>query len=111
MANRFDIITQQLFQKNISECSVEELENLANDYPYFAPAQYALLQKLKETDGNAYQEQLQKAILYHHDPFVFDQFINGNGLDTDYMITETAKQEEASLLADSVVEPVEEAAP
>src|SRR5215218_10990565 len=76
MANRFDVFTQQLFQKDISDCSVEELQNLANDYPYFAPAQYALLIKLKETDYSSYQARLQKAILYYHDPLVFDQFIN-----------------------------------
>lgn len=76
MTNRFDVLTQQLFQKNIIDCSVEELQNLADENPYFAPAQYALLIKLKEKDYEKYQAQFQKAILYYHDPLSFNQFIN-----------------------------------
>lgn len=76
MTNRFDVLTQQLFQKNVVDCSVEELQNLADENPYFAPAQYALLTKLKEKDYDKYQAQFQKAILYFHDPLSFDQFIN-----------------------------------
>jgi hypothetical protein len=88
MTNRFDVLTQQLFQKNIDDCSVEELQNLAHDYPYFAPAQYALLLKLKTTDHNGYQAQLQKAILYYHDPLVFDQFINAEDYGVDFTVKE-----------------------
>ena len=85
MANRFDVVTQQLFQKNISDCSVEELQEIATEYPYFSPAQYALLSKLKESDYNAYQEQLQKAILYYHDPLVFEQFISEENGVVDFL--------------------------
>ena len=84
MTNRFDALTQQLFQKSIADCSVEELENLANDYPYFAPAQYILLAKLKDADNNGYQAQLQKAILYYHDPIAFDHFLNAEDYNIDF---------------------------
>ena len=84
MTNRFDALTQQLFQKSIADCSVEELENLANDYPYFAPAQYILLAKLKDADDNGYQAQLQKAILYYHDPIAFDHFLNAEDYNIDF---------------------------
>ena len=84
MTNRFDALTQQLFQKSIADCSVEELENLANDYPYFAPAQYILLAKLKDADDNGYQAQLQKAILYYQDPITFDHFLNAEDYDLDF---------------------------
>ena len=76
MTNRFDVLTQQVFQKNVIDCSVEELQNLADENPYFAPAQYALLTRLKDKDPDKYQAQFQKAILYYHDPLSFDQFIN-----------------------------------
>ena len=76
MTNRFDVLTQQLFQKNVVDCSVEELQNLADENPYFAPAQFAILTRLKEKDQDRYQAQFQKAILYYHDPLSFDQFIN-----------------------------------
>jgi len=84
MTNRFDVLTLQLFQKNIIDCSVEELQNLADENPYFAPAQYALLTKLKEKDYNKYQAQFQKAILYYHDPLMFDQFINEENYSFDF---------------------------
>lgn len=84
MTNRFDVLTQQLFQKNIVDCSVEELQNLADENPYFAPAQYALLTKLKEKDYDKYQAQFQKAILYYHDPLMFDQFINEENYSFDF---------------------------
>ena len=76
MTNRFDVLTQQLFHKNVIDCSVEELQNLTDENPYFAPAQYALLTRLKDKDPDKYQAQFQKAILYYHDPLSFDQFIN-----------------------------------
>jgi hypothetical protein len=85
MTSRFDVLTQQLFQKNIADCSVEELQELANAHPYFAPAQYALLLKLKETDYSSYEKQFQKSILYYHDPLAFDQFIN----EDQYLVTDT----------------------
>jgi hypothetical protein len=88
MTNRFDALTQQLFQKSIADCSVEELENLAKDYPYFAPAQYILLAKLKDADDNGYQSQLQKAILYYHDPIAFDYFLNKEDFDIDFTSVE-----------------------
>jgi hypothetical protein len=90
MSDRFDLLTQQLFQKNISDCSVEELQSLAEQYPYFAPAQYALLKKLEQTDSNSYPEQLQKTILYYHNPAGFNHFINEDFASIEFVETETA---------------------
>ena len=98
MTGRFDVLTQQLFQKNISECTVEELQNLADTHPYFAPAQYALLTKLKETGDANYETQYQKAILYHHEPLEFEQFINGESYAVDFIVKE--KEEDFVLPAE-----------
>jgi hypothetical protein len=106
MTNRFDVLTQQLFQKNIEDCSVEELQTLASEYPYFAPAQYVLLQKLKETNSNDYQAQLQKAILYYHDPLVFDQFIDVENY--EFKFSSFAHAIEQTSNVDLSLEPVEE---
>ena len=97
MTNRFDVLTQQLFQKNIDDCSVDELQDLAREYPYFAPAQYALLSKLKHTDQPAYQVQLQKAILYYPDPHTFDQFINSEKYEIEFFETEKVVEIENDL--------------
>ena len=87
MTNRFDVLTQQLFQKNLIDCSVEELQNLVDENPYFAPAQYALLTRLKEKGSDKYQAQFQKAILYYHDPLSFDQFINEENYSFEFLTT------------------------
>lgn len=107
MTNRFDVLTQQLFQKNIEDCSVEELQNLTSEYPYFAPAQYVLLQKLKDTDSNGYQAQLQKAILYYHDPLVFDQFIDAENYGFEFSSSVHVVEQTSD--AHLSFEPVEEA--
>ena len=78
MSSRFDLLTQELFQKNISECSREQLQDLATEYPYFAPAQFLLTKKLGDEANPAYEAQLQKAVLYFHEPLYFDHFFNGD---------------------------------
>src|SRR5689334_11144179 len=88
MLNRFDLLTQQLFQKNIDDCSIEELKTVANQFPYFAPAQYALLKKLQQTDHSTYTTQLQKTILYYHNPPLFEQFVNENSYEFEIPIEE-----------------------
>jgi hypothetical protein len=108
MTSRFDVLTQQLFQKNIADCSVDELEELAGAYPYFAPAQYALLLKFKETDYSSYEKQFQKTILYYHEPPGFDQFINEDEYEVDdraFVAKETLAPEEIeSPVVESFVE-------
>jgi hypothetical protein len=55
---------------------VEQLQNLADEYPYFAPAQFALTKKLAEEASPEYEAQIQKAVLYYHEPLYFDHFFN-----------------------------------
>jgi DNA-binding SARP family transcriptional activator len=114
MTTRFDVLTQQLFQKNIAECTVEELENLVQEHPYFAPAQYALLLKLKESNDTSYSAQFQKAILYYHDPLSFDKFINAENyqLDiADFQPAEALLPEETAIIAEPEIVTVEEHEP
>jgi hypothetical protein len=82
---RFNALCQQLFQKNIVDCSVEELENLVHEYPYFAPAQYILLARLKDANSDSHQAHLQKSILYYHDPLAFDHFVNANEYEINFI--------------------------
>src|SRR5215203_1175248 len=81
---RFNALSQQLFQKNIVDFSVEELENLVHEYPYFSPAQYLLVARLKDADYTGYQAQVQKSILYYHDPLGFNHFKNSNEYQVDF---------------------------
>ena len=77
MSERTHALAQHLFGKaTIDECDLSEVKGLAQRYPYFAPAQFLLLEKLKQEGAEAYNAQLQKAILYYPDPLQFQYFIN-----------------------------------
>jgi hypothetical protein len=84
MTDRFNLISQQLLQKDFSDCSIEELQLLAQQYPYFAPAQFLLVRKLKEENSPQYAEQFQKATLYHHNPLSLDLIINYQDYETNF---------------------------
>ena len=51
-------------KSNPNEIPVEELQQLADTYPYFSAVQLLLLQKKKQTNGAGLQEQLLKTALY-----------------------------------------------
>jgi predicted phosphoadenosine phosphosulfate sulfurtransferase len=57
--------------------------NLPKKHPYTSALQFLLLEKLRTVDQQAYQAQVQKSILYYHDPVGF-QYI----LDPSRFITE-----------------------
>lgn len=105
MSSRFDLLTQQLFQKTISDCSVDDLQKLVDEYPYFAPAHFALVKKLEEENNPLHQAELQKAVLYYHTPPLFDHFLNEENyvMDVSFLsipdeiqIVETESEEERS---------------
>src|SRR5215510_3826739 len=71
-------LVRSIFQKDsLQECSVEELESLAREYPYFTPVQFLLAQKLKLVDETLYKEQLQKLSLHFSNPLWLDYLLNG----------------------------------
>src|SRR6476620_3911892 len=79
MSERTHALAQHLFGKaTIDECDLSEVKGLAQRYPYFAPAQFLLLEKLKQEGAEAYNAQLQKAILYYPNPLQFQYFINSD---------------------------------
>ena len=84
MSERIHALAQRLFGKaTIEECHLEEVKNLAQRFPYFAPAQFLLLEKLKQLGGEEYSEQLQKSILYYHNPLEFQYFISSDRFYTE----------------------------
>src|SRR5436305_11494849 len=79
MSKRIHKLARQLFDKpSVEECTYEEVNELAQRFPYFAPAQFLLLEKLKQSGSPLYESQLQKAVLYYHDPLVFEYFISSD---------------------------------
>jgi hypothetical protein len=104
MSERIHALAQQLFGKSsVEECDLQEIKNMANKYPYFAPAQFLLLEKLKKDNSPDYPTQLQKAVLYYHDPVAFEYFIA-----SDKFYTEVSFEEEKP---EAVVEQVAIAEP
>jgi len=62
---------------SLSECSVDELRQIASQYPFFGPAQFLYVKKLKEVDSWQLKEQIHKASLYFQNPLWLDHLLNG----------------------------------
>jgi hypothetical protein len=85
MSERIHALAFQLFGKSsVEECDLEEIKKLTAQYPFFAPAQFLLLQKLKSGPQEEYAAQLNRAVLYYHNPLEFEHIIV-----SDRFITET----------------------
>jgi len=79
MSERIHVLAQQLFGKpSVAACDLQEIRSLVQRYPYFAPAQFLLLEKLKQENSPEYIQQLQKAVLYYHNPLEFEYFISSD---------------------------------
>jgi hypothetical protein len=84
MSRSIHTIARHFLNKDsLDQCSVEEIRELAEKHPYTSALQFLLLEKLRTADQQAYQAQVQKSILYYHDPVGF-QYI----LDPSRFITE-----------------------
>src|SRR4051812_10774591 len=60
MGDQIHVLAQQIFGKSsVQECSLQEIRELTQRYPYFAPAQFLLLEKLRQEGSPEYGEQLQ----------------------------------------------------
>jgi hypothetical protein len=119
MSEKIHVLAQYLFNKpSLEECSLQEIRNLVHRYPYFAPAQFLLLEKLRQTDDPAYTTQLQRSILYYPDPLEFeylihsDQFFTADFIDTEPLAeTGTSSESSEDLQTGAEPEPVVEPEP
>jgi hypothetical protein len=65
----FDNIVQHLFhQPSLYSVTVDELENMAIQHPYFAAAHFLLLKKMQDTAHPAFTDQLHKTTIYFNNP-------------------------------------------
>jgi hypothetical protein len=87
MDERFNTLAQQLFQRPLEDCSTEDLERFARQYPYYAPAQILLLKRLQQ-GTEAYERQYRKAILYYHNPLHFASLVDTPQWEKDLVATE-----------------------
>jgi hypothetical protein len=106
MSERIHALAYNLFGKaSVEECDIDEVRHLATQHPYFAPAQFLLLQKLKQTGSPEYTAQMQKAVLFYHNPLEFEFFINSDRFYTELVFDE---KENATSETTEVVENVTE---
>jgi tetratricopeptide (TPR) repeat protein len=114
MSAEMNVLSEQVVKKSFKDCSIEELQKLTADFPYFAPAHFLLLKKLDPVT-EAYRKQYQKAILYFNDPLSFEYFINRSSFDTPFepipdtqdeqVPTETMYEEPAAAEVSSTISP------
>ena len=66
-----------LFRKNsLEQCSTEEIEHLAKQYPYFSSTQLLLAAKQKQTDHSDFEKQLIATSLHVNNPLWLDHLLN-----------------------------------
>src|SRR6187431_2743074 len=66
-----------LFRKNsLEQCSTDEIEHLARQYPYFSSAQLLLAAKQKQTDHSDFEKQLVSTSLHVNHPLWLDHLLN-----------------------------------
>ena len=61
---------------SLSLCSIDELRQLTSQYPFFGPAQFLFVKKLKEENSWQLKEQVRKSSLYFQNPLWFDHLLN-----------------------------------
>lgn len=80
-------ILQQLFRKeNLDEISVEQLEQLTKEHPLFAPAQYLLAMKYKDTGNELFEHQIQRTALHFHNPLWLHFHLSEKGWEDSSML-------------------------
>jgi hypothetical protein len=76
MNNFVNTIANSLLSKDQKNCSLEELQQLTEAYPYSGGLQLLYAQKLKEQNSNHYELQWQKTMLYFNNPLFLQQIAN-----------------------------------
>ena len=78
-----------LFRKNsLEQCSTEEIEHLAKQYPYFASAQLLFAAKQKQADHSIFEKQLISTSLHVNNPLWLDHLLNSNSSQEKIVIEE-----------------------
>lgn len=89
---RLNQLVKSLLQKDsLDQCSLPELTAFAEKNPYFGAAQLLLTKKVQTEQPEKYDEQLQKTLLFFHNPLWVEHLLNDTGLAE---ISKSKKEEE-----------------
>lgn len=96
MSKSLHALAQQLTGKpTLEECSLDEAKRLAQRYPYFAPAQFLLLHKLRQSGTPEEADaQYKKAVLFYPDPLQFDIFVASGNFYTEEDVNKSLSDSE-----------------
>ena len=82
-----------LFKKNnLEECNVDEIEDLAKQYPYFSSAQLLLAAKQKQTNHQDFEKHLATASLHVSNPLWLNHLLTSKPSITEKIIVEEKSQ-------------------
>jgi hypothetical protein len=100
MNDRINKLVQSVLGKNsLGECSLSELEELAEKHPYFGAAQLLLAKKLQDVDEVKYTRQVEKASLFFHNPLWLNNLLNDNDVSAPAVLqTVEVKQEPVTVV-------------
>ena len=71
-----ELIQSVAGKRSLHECSLDELQQLTNQYPFFGPAQYLFVKKLKEENSSLLKDYIGKAGLYFQDTLWYHQLLH-----------------------------------
>src|SRR5258706_8307097 len=78
-------LARAILKKPLEECTAGDLQQAAEQYPYFGPIQLLLAKKISastdvdENNSASYEEQLQKASLYFQNRVWLHHLLNNDG--------------------------------
>lgn len=103
------LVRSLLAKDSLEQCSLPELQQFAERHPYFGAAQLLLTKKMQTGNPDRYNEQLQKTLLYFHNPIWVEHLLN----DTGHAEVVKSKKEDAPAVSMvvTVPEPVTELIP
>ena len=75
--NNIDQIVFSLFgKKNLNECSIDELMQFRDSYPFYSTAHFLYTKKLNEENNDAAGDKFSRTSIYYHNPLLVDFLLN-----------------------------------
>ncbi|MBK6935503.1 MAG: hypothetical protein IPH18_00370 [Chitinophagaceae bacterium] len=82
-------LVHSILQKDtVEQCRTEELRQLVDSYPFFAPAHVILAKKLQAENEELYKQQLQKTFLYFNNPLLVEYLLTDKGQAQETLLQE-----------------------
>lgn len=99
---QIDQLVKSLLEKDsLEHCSLQEVKEYADRHPHFGAAQLLLTKKMQVENVENYNEQLQKTILFFHNPLWVKKILNDSG---DASVIEKKKEEPAETTEEKITE-------